>query len=142
MENPNEVWMQNLLAEHADSLIHRTMTLEQLLSRYKISKDSPVAQLMLLAERLYYGIPHAKPSPEFVQSLYDELVGTTSQPALKMWLRQLQLERSPLDRFREMPPHMQVAAGLIAAGVVLMASKHRRDALARFLGYPSIVETA
>lgn len=141
MENPSEVWMQNLLSEHAESLINRTMTLEQLLARYKISKDSPVAQLMLLAERLYYGIPHSKPSPEFVQSLYDELVGTTTQPALKMWLRQLQLERSPLDRFREMPPHVQVAAGLLAAGFVFMASKQRRDALARFLGYPT-VETA
>lgn len=178
----SDVQIQNLLAEHAEAVIAGKADLEALLAAHGIPADSRIAQLLFLAERLYVAMPEVRPSPEFVQSLYVELVGSgnitlldrlrqiqtelqamgLSLPSLQQLqamglglpnLQQLQtrlphlqdlqeflanrqlqranlqLERS-IDRFRHMPRHYQLAAGLtLTAGVFWLAARMRREGL-------------
>ncbi len=145
----SEVMIQNILAEHADGLLNQSGNLATILNRHNLSLDSPLARLMSLAEYLYHALPHVKPSDEFVESLYRQLI-EADERTLRDWLRfwrpdlatleriwQHQIERlstnlpqRQIDRIRQIPLHMQLAAGItITAGVLLITSRKRRDAL-------------
>lgn len=136
----NEVQKQNLLAEHADALLRGPRQLKEFLARCGITHEEPLGQLMILAERLYAAMPWVEPSPDFVHQLYLELVGT-SDSSVREWWRLPQLERftlntaqQQLDRIRQMPLPVQLAAGItlttITAGVVWIASSRgRREAI-------------
>jgi hypothetical protein len=170
--NVNEVQIQNLLAEHAEALLAGTADLDVLLASYGIPRDSRAAQLLLIAERIYAAMPEVKPSPEFVQQLYEELIGSVNTTLLERLrhlqidFRQLQLDLQtlgltlpnlqnwqlnlpnlqqwqqvlpnlpidrPIDRFRHMPRHYQLVAGLTLAGVVWIAARVGREGLYSFL---------
>lgn len=89
--NLNEVQMQNLLAEHIEALIAGKADAEALLANYALPLESRAGQLLLLAERLFVGMPEIKPSSEFVARLHDELVGASPLTILAR-LRQIQSE--------------------------------------------------
>ncbi len=123
---------ENLLSIYTDALLQGQVDLMAFLQEHGIAFDSTLGRLVRLAEYLYTMMPHVKPSPEFVESLYAELVGSDMVDS-KDWFSQFQFERQlerQLDRFRHLPRPMQLAAGLtITAGFFWIASRVRREGL-------------
>lgn len=123
---------ENLLSMYTDALLQGHVDLKAFLQEHSVAFDSSLGRLVRLAEYLYTMMPHVKPSPEFVESLYAELVGADVDDA-KDWLSQFQFERQlerQLERFRHLPRPMQLAAGLtLTAGFFWIAARVRREGL-------------
>ena len=149
MAQQNEIFTQNILDEHARSLASGESNRTALLAQHNLDADSEIAQLMILAEQLCQNMSQQKPSKEFVQTLYCELVGIEQSGVLTrirhldfqgINLSQLQLERlrqlnmdaipQQIDRLRNVSRRVQLAAGLtITAGVFLIAARPSREIL-------------
>ncbi|PJF43552.1 MAG: hypothetical protein CUN55_08495 [Phototrophicales bacterium] len=123
---------ENLLSIYTDALLRGQTDLQSFLQEHNITFDSTLGRLVRLADYLYTMLPYVKPSPEFVESLYEELVGIEVSDS-KDWFSQFQFERQlerQLERFRHLPRPMQLAAGLtITAGFFWIASRVRREGL-------------
>jgi hypothetical protein len=124
---------QNLLMAYTDARLHdSSQDLSSFLATHDIDAMSPLGRLLQLADYLHRMLPQHKPSPEFVQALYDELVGVEGATDSD-WFSQFQFERQlerQLERWRHLPRHMQFAAGLtFTAGLFWVASRVRRENL-------------
>lgn len=121
---------ENLLSLYTDMLLQGQADLMAFLQEHSIDFDSTLGRLMRLADYVYQLMPHVKPSPEFVESLYFELVGLEDDEARDYQFQfERQLERQ-LERFRHLPRPMQLAAGLtITAGFFWIAARVRREGL-------------
>lgn len=98
-KSSNDNRIENLLSDHAAAIIDGTANIDLLLEKYGLPKDTPEAMLMVLAERIYDALPHVEPSPEFVKSLYHDLVGS-AEINLREWIRQLQFDNIKLDNLK------------------------------------------
>lgn len=121
---------KNLLSAYTDALLHdESVTLAAFLEANNIELASPLGRLMQLADYIHRALPYYKPSPEFVEALYSELVGIETEDG--DWLSQFQFERQlerQLERWRHLPRHMQFAAGLtFTAGLFWVATRVRRE---------------
>lgn len=133
MFDRGESTSQNLLVAYTDTLLHdSSVNLSSFLAMHEIEPGSPLGRLMQLADYLHRMLPQHKPSPEFVQALYEELVGVDAANDSD-WFSQFQFERQlerQLERWRHLPRHMQFAAGLtFTAGLFWVASRVRRENL-------------
>jgi hypothetical protein len=143
----SEIALQNLLAEHAESLFSGSVDRAALLAKYHFAPNSQAADLLDLAERLYYAMPIVKPADRFIWNLYEELVGVRPESPWGRWARH-QMERFPilpanlpnlpnvplpvnvndLPHFRQLPRGMQLAAyGLGGLTLIWFASRSLRE---------------
>lgn len=116
----SEVRLQNLLAEHADDLVQGRVDLEALLQRHQIDyEQEDVQHLLQLARQIFEAMPDVSPSEAFVTALYARLMGAETLNVLM--------------RLRQLPRHMQFAAGIggltLTAGFFWIAARARREAL-------------
>lgn len=128
----------NLLSEHLDALIGGTLEREKLLAKYNIARNNPIVELMDIAERLEASMSTVKPSEQFVAELYDELVGPSSTTFWGRWARHqmdrlpnLPVDVQPLERWRQLPFRVQLAAaGLGGLTLFIIAARrtvHKHD---------------
>lgn len=114
---------RDILAEYADGLIQGNLRLEDVLQKYQIAPGSELEALLRMAALLDRVLVQVDPSPEFVQQLREELLGTDVQTLIQR-LRQLTT--------------FQIAAGLggitFAAGVLWWARRLNEEARLRRRG--------
>jgi hypothetical protein len=113
----NDFRLQDALIEHVEALWKGPVDPRAILRRFGFDQDAewPLA-LMELAERIHQAIPVTKPSDEFVERLYKELMETEDEDLIA-WMR-------------KWPRPVQVAAGLtFTAGMLWVARRAHRGAL-------------
>ena len=127
----NERKLQDLLEEHAQSLIRGTLNRDKLLAKYKIAPDNPIVQLLDIAERLDATMTTVRPSEKFMEDLYQELVGPSSTTVWGRWARK-QIDRlphigvdvQPIEKWRQLPFRVQLAAaGLGGLTLFIIAAR-------------------
>lgn len=124
----------SILMAYTDTLLQADgpVNLATFLESYGVEHHSPLGRLMQLANYLHQMLPHVKPSPEFVESLYEELVGVVEDDSSD-WFSQSHFEKQlekQLERWRHLPRPMQLAAGLtITAGFFWIAARVRREGI-------------
>ena len=124
----------SILMTYTDTLLQSDTPIDfdAFLKAYDVELHSPLGRLMQLATYLHQMLPNVKPSPEFVESLYEELVGSLEEDNGD-WFSQLHFERQlekQLERWRHLPRPMQLMAGLtITAGFFWIAARVRREGI-------------
>jgi hypothetical protein len=108
-----DILLQNLLADHADGLLKGVVSTTALLTRYGLTGDLYIKNLIHIAEQIQIAMPEVEPSEAFVAALYAQLVGAHDH---NMFDR---LVAWRIERLRHLPAHMQLAAGL--GGLTLTA---------------------
>ncbi len=115
-----EILLQNLLADHADGLLKGVVSTTALLTRYGLTGDLYVKNLIYIAEQIQLALPEVEPSDAFVAALYAQLVGEHDH---NMFDR---LVAWRLERLRHLPPHMQLLGGLtLTAGLYWIVTRGR-----------------
>ncbi len=115
-----EILLQNLLADHADGLLKGVVSTTALLTRYGLTGDLYVKNLIHIAEQIQLAMPEVEPSDAFVAALYAQLVGEHDH---NMFDR---LVAWRLERLRHLPPHMQLLGGLtLTAGLYWIVTRGR-----------------
>lgn len=137
-QSHSDVTLQNILAEHVEALVTGRLSRAKLLAKYNLAPDSYEARLLEIAERLNEAVPLVRPRDEFVAHLYEELVGVRARSPWERWARR-QMDRLPnltvpnlhslpmdvgnLSSLRQLPPHMQLAAGLGGLTLLVIAAR-------------------
>lgn len=115
-----EIILQNLLADHADGLLKGVVSTTALLTRYGLTGDLYIKNLIHIAEQIQLAMPEVEPSEAFVAALYAQLVGEHDHnmfDRLMAWR---------LERLRHLPPHMQLLGGLtLTAGLYWIVMRGR-----------------
>lgn len=128
----NQLKLQDLLEEHAQSVLKGTLNRDKLLAKYKIAPDNPIVQLLDIAERLDATMTSVRPSEQFMEDLYNELVGPSSTTVWGRWARRQIVERlpnigvevQPIERWRQLPFRVQLAAaGLGGLTLFIIAAR-------------------
>lgn len=115
-----EILLQNLLADHADGLLKGVVSTTALLTRYGLTGDLYVKNLIHIAEQIQLAMPEVEPSDAFVAALYAQLVGEHDH---NMFDR---LVAWRLERLRHLSPHMQLLGGLtLTAGLYWIVTRGR-----------------
>ncbi len=118
--NQYEIILQNLLADHADGLLKGVVSTTALLTRYGLTGDLYVKNLIHIAEQIQLAMPEVEPSEAFVAALYAQLVGEHDHnmfDRLMAWR---------IERLRHLPPHMQLLGGLtLTAGLYWIVTRGR-----------------
>ncbi len=111
---------RDILAEYADGLVSGNLRMEDVLQKYHIPPGSELEALLRMAALLDRVLVQVDPSPEFVQQLREELLGTDVQTLIQ--------------RIRQLTT-FQIAAGLggitFAAGVLWWARRLNEEARLR-----------
>ena len=114
--------LQDVLLAHADALVRGEAERDVLLAHYDATIRDQAVELMDIAERIQNSMPAVRPSERFVAQLGHQLAQHTGDDPQSLW-----------ERIRDLPPGMQLAAGIggatITAGLVLIASRTMPNAL-------------
>ncbi len=128
----DEMKLQDLLEEHAQSLIRGTLNRDKLLAKYKIAPDNPIIQLLDIAERLDATMTSIRPSEQFIEDLYNELVGPSATTIWGRWARRqidrlpnLGVDVQPIERWRQLPFRVQLAAAGLGGLTLLIIAARR-----------------
>lgn len=115
----------DFLMAHADALINRSLDTEKLLEQYNEVAASQVDSLVSLAEQISVSLVPVQPSEEFVTELRQRLSDAVFLEPASWW-----------QRIRQLPPSVQLAAGIsgatLAAGVVLVARRPVLEAVSDY----------
>ncbi len=136
----SDVSIQNILDEHAQALTNGTLNRKALLQKYGVSAEHNVVKLLDIAEQTYNAYQKRQPNPEFVNHLYRELIGESSRPFWARFGRHNRLadQKLPnlpnlnqvdLTRWKELPPAMQLAAGIGGLTLMWIAARAVRDTI-------------
>lgn len=119
-----EVRLENLLAAVTDAMLADESELDGIFERYAIPRVE-VEDLLGIIQRLRVTLVGVRPGRRYVARLKHDLVGQAEQ-------------RNVIDRWRTLPPRVQIAAMLaLAAGFVLLS---RRAAFGRLVAPNDVTE--
>lgn len=120
--NQGSSQLQDVLLAHADALARGEDKRDDLLAQYDALVRAQAVELMDIAERIQRSMTGVQPSERFVRQLGHQLAHYTEEDSQSFW-----------GRIRDLPPGMQLAAGIggatITAGLVLIASRMMPNAL-------------
>lgn len=114
--------LQDVLMAHADALARGEFDRDVLLAQYDELVRDQAGVLMDVAEYVQRSMTTVTPSERFVTQLRRELAHASGDDPQSLW-----------ERIRDLPPGMQLAAGIggatLTAGIVLIASRSAPGAL-------------
>lgn len=120
----SELRLENLLAAVTDAMLADEADVDRIFERYAISRVD-VEDLLALIQRLKTTLVGVRPSRRYVARLKQDLVGQAEQ-------------RNVIDRWRTLPPRVQIAAMVaLLAGFVLLS---RRAAFGRLAAAGDVAE--